>query len=150
MTGQTARTASLCACGGMAVRRVNQFVLQDELWWDSEFSCGSCDTHLCEHAGPGPAPDHVREALLAAHGPARLRLAGSVPSPVPALKVLREVTAASLSRARDLVGELSRDGLVGTLPEMEFLMVRLRARGVPVDIDRPPCPGAASGAAGPS
>ncbi|MFJ1800055.1 hypothetical protein [Streptomyces sp. NPDC088180] len=55
---------------------------------------------------------------------------------MPALKVFREVAAASLSRARELVGELSHDGLVGTLSEMEFLKARLRARGVPVDVDR--------------
>ncbi|OEV22528.1 hypothetical protein AN221_01290 [Streptomyces nanshensis] len=120
----------------MAVRQVNQFILHDELWWDSEFSCGSCGTYLCEHAGPGPAPDDVRETLLAAHGSVRLRLVGSVPSLVPALKVFREVSAASLSRARELVGELSRDGLVGTLSEMEFLKARLQTRGVPVDVDR--------------
>lgn len=75
-------------------------------------------------------------ALLAAHDPVRLRLVGSVPSLVPALKVFREDTAASLSRARELVGELSHDGLVGTLPEMEFLKARLQMRGVPVDVDR--------------
>lgn len=120
----------------MAVRQVNQFVHHDELWWDSEISCGSCGTYLCEQAGPGPAPDDVREALLAAHGSVRLRLVGSVPSLVPALKVFREVAAASLSRARELVGELSQGGLVGTLAEMEFLKARLRMRGVPVDIDR--------------
>jgi hypothetical protein len=78
----------------------------------------------------------VREALLAANGPARLRLAGPLPGLVPALKVFREVSAVSLSRAHELVGELSGDGLEGTLPEMEFLMARLRTRGVPVDIDQ--------------
>ncbi|MFH8886385.1 hypothetical protein [Streptomyces californicus] len=150
MAGQTAKIASLCECGSMASRQVNQFILRDELWWDSEFSCGSCGTYLCEHAGPGPAPDEVREALLSAHGAVRLRLVGSVPALVPALKVFREISAVSLSRARELVGELSRDGLVGTLPEMEFLKVRLRTRGVPVDVDRPPHPDATSGAAGPS
>lgn len=40
VTGQTAKIASLCECGSMAVRQVNQFILHDELWWDSEFSCG--------------------------------------------------------------------------------------------------------------
>ncbi|MEV4942259.1 hypothetical protein [Streptomyces zaomyceticus] len=116
---------------------MNQFTHDDALWWDSELSCGACGIHLCEHAGPEPAPDDVREALLAAHGPARLRLAGPVTGLVPALKVLREVfPAASLSRARELAAELSHDGLVGTLPEMEFLRARLRLRGVHADIDR--------------
>lgn len=136
MTGQTAKITSRCDCRSTAVRQVNQFILHDELWWDSEFSCGCCGAYLCEHAGRGPAPDDVREALLAAHGPVRLRLVGPVPSLVPALKVLRELSAASLSRARELAGELSHDGLVGTLSEMEFLKARLQLRGVHVDIDQ--------------
>ncbi|WP_189969719.1 hypothetical protein [Streptomyces violascens] len=115
---------------------MNQFILHDELWWDSEFSCETCGTYLCEHAGPGPAPGVVRQALIADHGSFRLRLTGPVPSLVPVLKVFREVSAASLPRARELAGELSRDGLVGTLSEMEFLKARLHRRGVPVDISR--------------
>lgn len=137
MRGQTAKIATRCGkCGAMAVRQVNQFIYHDVLWSDSEFSCAACGTQMCEDSGPGTAPDHVREALLAANGPARLRLTGPMPSLVPALKVFREVSAVSLSRARELVGELSGDGLEGTLPEMEFLMARLRARGVPVKIDQ--------------
>lgn len=69
VTGQTARIASRCECGSVAVRQVSQFVLRDELWWDSEFSCGSCGIHLCEHAGPGPAPDDVRGLCSQRTGP---------------------------------------------------------------------------------
>ncbi|GAA3143469.1 hypothetical protein ACFQ0X_06740 [Streptomyces rectiviolaceus] len=136
MSGQTAKIASLCECGSVAVRQVNQFINHGELWWDAEFSCDSCGTYLCEQAGPGTAPDDVREALLAAHGPAKLRLAGPVASLVPAMKVFREVSAVSLSQARELVERLSHDGVVGTLSEMELLTTRLQLRGVPVDIDR--------------
>lgn len=136
MTGQTAKIAALCECGSAAVRQVNQFIDRGELWWDAEFSCDSCGTYLCEHAGPGTAPDDVREALLVAHGPATLRLVHPVPSFLPALKVFREVSAVSLTQARELVDELSRDGVAGTLPEMELLRTRLQLRGVPVDIDR--------------
>ncbi|ARI50707.1 hypothetical protein ACWEJZ_32910 [Streptomyces bacillaris] len=136
MTGQTAKTASRCACGSMAVRQVNQFVLSDELWWDSEFSCGACGTYLCDHAGPGPAPDDVREALLTAHGPVRLRLACPVPSLGPVMKVLRESAAISLSQARELAQDLSQEGLAGTLPEMEFLKARLQLRGIHATIGR--------------
>ncbi|GCE01834.1 hypothetical protein EHYA_09608 [Embleya hyalina] len=88
----------------MAVRQVNRFILRDQLWWDVEFACGSCGTYLCEHAGPGPAPDDVREALLAAHGPVRLRVVDPLPGLVPALKVFREVSG---PRCRGLV---SRSG----------------------------------------
>ncbi|MET9694747.1 hypothetical protein ABZY81_41215 [Streptomyces sp. NPDC006514] len=136
MTGQTAKIAALCECGSAAVRQVNQFIDHGELWWDAEFTCDSCGTYLCEHAGPGAAPDDVRVALLAAHGPARLRLVEPVSSLVPALKVLREVSVVSLSQVRELVEKLSHDGVVGTLSEIELLKTRLRLRGVPVDIDR--------------
>ncbi|WP_148001617.1 hypothetical protein [Streptomyces sp. adm13(2018)] len=115
---------------------MNQFVLHDELWWDAEFSCDACGAHLCEHAGAEPAPDDVRAALLAAHGPVRLRLVGPLPSRLPALKVVREVLSVPLPLARELVEELSREGLEGTAAEMEFLGGRLRRGGVPVDADR--------------
>ncbi|MEW2140006.1 hypothetical protein AB0892_26035 [Streptomyces sp. NPDC005409] len=61
---------------------------------------------------------------------------GPVPSLVPALKVFREISATSLSRARELVEELTRDGLVGTSSEMELLKARLQRRGLPVDVAR--------------
>ncbi|GAA2280965.1 hypothetical protein GCM10010430_78890 [Kitasatospora cystarginea] len=137
MTGQTVKIASLCECGGMAVRQVNQFINRGEVWWDAEFSCDSCGAYRCEHAGPGSAPDDEwRRALLVAHGPVRLRLAGPVSSLVPALKVFREVSGVSLPQARALVEELSSDGVVGTLSEMELLKTWPQIRGVPVDIDR--------------
>ena len=136
MTGQTAKVAAHCACGHVAVRQLNQFVSRGELWWDAEFSCDNCGTYLCEQAGQGTTPHDVREALLAAHGPATLRLAEPVPSLVPALKVFREAEAVSLSQARELAEHLSHDGVMGTLSEMELLRIRLRLRGVPVVIDR--------------
>ncbi|MGW3046276.1 hypothetical protein ACWC9T_41365 [Kitasatospora sp. NPDC001159] len=137
MTGQTVKIAALCECGDMAVRQVNQYINYDELCWDAEFFCDSCGSYRCEHAGPGAAPDDGwRQALLAANGPVRLRLAGPVPSLVPALKVFREVSGVSLPQARRLVDKLSSDGVVGTLAEMEFLKMRLQLRGIPVDIDR--------------
>ncbi|MGW3046062.1 hypothetical protein ACWC9T_40085 [Kitasatospora sp. NPDC001159] len=137
VTGQTVKIASLCECGDMAVRQVNQFIDFGELWWDAEFYCDSCGAYRCEHSGPGAAPDDEwRQALLAANGPTRLRLAEPVPSLVPALKVFREVSGVSLLQARRLVEELSSDSVVGTLAEMEFLRTRLQLRGLPVDIDR--------------
>jgi hypothetical protein len=119
----------------MAVRQVNQFINHGELWWDAEFFCDSCGAYMCEHTGSGAAPvDERREALLAANGPARLRLAGPVSSLVPALKVFREISAVTLPQARELVEELRRDGVVGTLSEMELLKTRLQPRGIPTEI----------------
>ncbi|MDY0814711.1 hypothetical protein [Kitasatospora purpeofusca] len=137
MTGQTVKIAALCECGHMAVQQVNQFINRGELWWDAEFSCDSCGSYRCEHAGPGTAPDDEwRQALLAANGAARLRLVRPVPSLVQAMKVFRDVSGVSLPQARGLVEQLSSDGVVGTLAEMEFLKTRLQLRGIPVDVDR--------------
>ncbi|MGW2256190.1 hypothetical protein ACWCXH_39565 [Kitasatospora sp. NPDC001660] len=137
MTGQTVKIAALCECGDMAVRQVNQYINFGELCWDAEFYCDSCGAYRCEHAGSGPAPDDEwRQALLAANGAVRLRLAGPVPSLVQAMKVFREVSGASLPQARGLVEQLSSDGVVGTLAEMEFLKTRLKLRGIPVAVER--------------
>ncbi|WP_232246292.1 hypothetical protein [Kitasatospora mediocidica] len=114
---------------------MNQFIQRDDLWWDAEISCDTCGMAGCEDSSPGRPPEDVRKALLTAHGPARLRVVGPMPSLVPALKVLREVSGASLPDARKQVDELRRGGLVGTLTEMEFLRLRLRRLGVPVDVE---------------
>ncbi len=88
----------------------------------------------CENSNPGRPPDDVRGALLTAHGAARLRVVGPTPTLVPVLKVLREVSGASLPDAREHADELRGDGMVGTLTEMEFLGMHLRRRGVPVEV----------------
>ncbi|MFD0375059.1 hypothetical protein [Streptomyces sp. NPDC127112] len=81
-------------------------------------------------------PEHIRQALLQAHGPSRLRLSGEVPSLVPVLKALRDAgDGLSLGEARARAWELAAGGLVGTLVEMEVLAVRLRARAVPVTVE---------------
>lgn len=135
MTGQTAKIESRCGgCGGTLVRQVNQFIDCGQLWWDAEVSCRTCGAGWCEHSGPGKAPEDVRSALLAEHGPSRLRVVGPAPSPVSVLKVLREVWGVSLPQARELADELTDTGLVGTLAEMEFLKTRLRSRGVAAEV----------------
>ncbi|GAA2316719.1 hypothetical protein GCM10010149_81050 [Nonomuraea roseoviolacea subsp. roseoviolacea] len=135
MTGQTAKIPSRCdRCGGSSVRQVNQFINCGQLWWDAEFSCAFCGDGGCEHAGPGQAPEDVRSALLAEHGPSRLCVVGPVASLVSVMQVLREVAKVSLPRARELADELTDTGLVGTLAEMEFLRNRLRSRGVIAEV----------------
>ncbi|MEV4114155.1 hypothetical protein [Nonomuraea sp. NPDC049695] len=135
MTEQTAKIESRCdGCGGTLVRQVNQFIHRNQLWWDAEFSCASCGDGGCEHSGPGQAPEDVRNALLAKHGPSRLCVVGQVSSLVSVMKVVREVSQVSLPRARELADELTDTGLVGTLAEMEFLKTRLRSRGVTAEV----------------
>ncbi|TMR18014.1 hypothetical protein ETD85_53900 [Nonomuraea zeae] len=115
---------------------MNQFVfVQDgQLCWDAEGGCVSCGTGWCEQFGSGETPEDIRGPLLAEHGPSRLCVTDPVPSLVSVLKVLREVWEVSLPRARELAGELTDTGLVGTLAEMEFLKIRLRSRGVAAEV----------------
>jgi hypothetical protein len=105
------------------------------LWWDAERRCPSCGVAQCEHAGPEGAPADVREALLIAHGPARLRLAGPLGDPVAALRVLREGAGVSLGRSRELLAELREFGLSGTAVEMAYWRVRLGERDVAAEVE---------------
>ncbi|MEU7743519.1 hypothetical protein [Nonomuraea sp. NPDC049158] len=135
MTEQMAKIESRCdGCGGTLVRQVNQFIHRDQLWWDAEFSCASCGAAGCEHSGPGQAPENVRSALLAEHGPSRLCVVGPVSSLASVVKVVREVSQVSLPQARELADKLTDTGLVGTLAEMELLRTRLRSRGVTAEV----------------
>ncbi|MFF8279874.1 hypothetical protein ACF05T_27835 [Streptomyces lateritius] len=80
-------------------------------------------------------PENIRQALIQAHGAARLRLSSGVPSLVPVLKVLREAGELSLAEARAQATRLAGAGLVGTLVEMRILAVRLQARAVTVTVE---------------
>ncbi|MFJ9691680.1 hypothetical protein [Kitasatospora sp. NPDC101183] len=118
------------------MRSVGQFLDGGrELAWDAEFACPACDTRMCEHSGPEAAPREVREALLAAHGPARLRLAAPLADPVPVLRVLRAGAGVSLRQARELLDELGEFGLAGTAVEMAFWRVRLAERGIAAEVE---------------
>ncbi|MFD8755549.1 hypothetical protein ACFV0O_31930 [Kitasatospora sp. NPDC059577] len=136
VTEQGARMAVRCGdCGGTAVRSVGQFLVHGrELWWDAERSCPHCDAYLCEHSGPEAIPADVRDALLTAHGPARLRLAGPLTDPVAALRALREGTSAPLQEARALLAELRDFGLSGTAAEMAYWKALLAGRGVAAEV----------------
>ncbi|TYB56648.1 hypothetical protein FXF51_43135 [Nonomuraea sp. PA05] len=117
------------------IRQVNQFVDDaGRLCWDTGFSCESCGDGGCEDFGSGETPGYIRDALLAEHGPSRLRLAGPVAGMVPVLKVLREELRVSLPQARELAGELAGPGLTGTSAEMEYLNLRLRRRGIAAEV----------------
>ncbi|MFH8382460.1 hypothetical protein ACH4E7_16155 [Kitasatospora sp. NPDC018058] len=132
---QGARMAVRCTdCGGAAVRSLGQFLRGGrELWWDAERRCPSCGAASCEHAGPEAAPADVREALLTAHGPARLRLTEPLDDPVAALRVPRK--GVPLTKARELLAELREFGLSGTAVEMAYWRVRLGERGVATEVE---------------
>ena len=122
-------TSTCVACGGVLVRDLGQFVDRGQLRWGIEGRCQVCPHTWCE-TGAGPAPQEIRQALLAEHGATRLRLATEEASPVPVLRALREMHHLSLGEARLTAAELSGAGVVGTSVEMAHLAEGLRKRSV--------------------
>ncbi|MFI1395858.1 hypothetical protein [Streptomyces sp. NPDC020681] len=127
---QGVKITSPCAtCGGVLVRDVGQFIDRGQLRWSVEGRCQACPNAWCE-MGADPAPEEIRQALLAEHGAARLRLATKETSLVPVLRALREIRHLSLGEARLTAADLSGVGLVGTSVEMAHLAEGLRKRSV--------------------
>nr|WP_237554943.1 hypothetical protein [Streptomyces sp. SID4948] len=111
----------MCAnCDGVLVRDLGQFIERGQLRWGVEGRCAACTNAWCE-TGTGPAPEEVRQALLAEHGAARLRLAAKNTSLVPVLRILREMHHLSLDEARLTAADLTGPGLIGTSVEMAHL-----------------------------
>ncbi|WP_354637620.1 hypothetical protein [Kitasatospora camelliae] len=112
-----------------------QFILDGRLWWGGESACRSCSACWCDEDTGGPTPEHLRQALLAAHGPARLRLTEPGAGAVAVLRALRELHGLSLAEARAAADELRDVGLVGTFVEVELVAARLRHHGVGVTVE---------------
>ncbi|MEU5798187.1 hypothetical protein ABZ800_32395 [Streptomyces sp. NPDC047813] len=137
---RSAEVASGCgACGGVPVRDPGQFVERGLLRRGVEGRCRSCPEGWCE-TGTGPAPEEIRQALLARHGPARLRLAGQPGRGglVPVLRALRETYGLPLGETRLMAAELSGAGLSGTFVERAYLAQGLRKRSVATTLAPPP------------
>lgn len=136
MITQGVRVTGRCgACGGATTCDVGQFFDRGMLRWGTEGRCADCLHGWCEQDSGPVTPENIRQALLQAHGPARLRLSGNVPSLVPVLQALRSARELSLGEARAQAAELAGTGLVGTLVEMKILGVHLRGRGIAVSIE---------------
>lgn len=120
------------ACGGVTTCDIGQFFDHAMLSWGTEGQCVDCPNAWCEQDSGPVTPENIRQALLQAHGPARLRLSGDVPSLVPVLQALRDAGELSLGEARALTRQLVENGLTGTLVEMEILAIRLRRRAIEV------------------
>lgn len=136
MITQGVRVAGRCgACGGETSCDVGQFHDRGALRWGTEWLCRDCGHGGCEQDSGPVTPEEIRQALLRAHGPARLRLCGDLPSLAPVMRALREVRGASLGEARAQAADLAGNGLTGTLVEMEVLALHLRRRAVEVRVD---------------
>ncbi|OEJ22663.1 hypothetical protein BGK67_00495 [Streptomyces subrutilus] len=105
------------------------------LRWGTEGQCADCPNGWCEQDSGPVTPEHIRQALLQAHGPARLRLSGEVPSLVRVLQALRSAQELSLGEAKAQAAELAETGLIGTLVEMEILAIHLRRRAITVTVE---------------
>ncbi|MDX2561214.1 hypothetical protein PV371_16320 [Streptomyces sp. TX20-6-3] len=128
-------TGRCSACGGTTTCDVGQFFDHGMLHWGTEGRCASCPNGWCEEDSGPITPESIRQALLQAHGPARLRLSGDTPSLVPVLQALRSARELSLGEARAQATELAETGLTGTLVEMEILAVHLRRRAIAVSVE---------------
>lgn len=128
-------TGRCSACGGTTTCDVGQFFDHGMLRWGTEGRCVDCPNGWCEEDSGPVTPENIRQALLQAHGPARLRLSGDVPSLVPVLQALRGARELSLGEARAQATELAETGLIGTLVEMEVLAVHLRRRALAVRVE---------------
>ncbi|MFC7308162.1 hypothetical protein ACFQVC_28555 [Streptomyces monticola] len=122
-------TSTCVACGGVLVRDLGQFVDRGQLRWGIEGRCQACPDAWCE-TGAGPAPQEIRQALLAEHGAVRLRVATEEVSPVHVMRALREMRQLPLGEARMAAAELSGAGVVGTAVEMAHLAEGLRKQSV--------------------
>ncbi|MFE9404764.1 hypothetical protein ACFYNY_23850 [Streptomyces sp. NPDC006530] len=122
-------------CGGVLIRDIGQFIDGGQVWWGTEGRCQACPAAWCEQDSGGTTPEEIRQALLAKHGPARLRLAGPESSLVPVLHALRETHGLALAQARAMADELKTTGLVGTLVEMELVAAGLRRRSVAATVE---------------
>ncbi|KPI31827.1 hypothetical protein OV450_7059 [Actinobacteria bacterium OV450] len=128
-------TGRCSACGGTTTCDVGQFFHRGMLRWGTEGHCADCPNAWCEQDSGPVTPENIRQALLQAHGPTRLRLSGDVPSLVPVLQALRSTQALPLDEARAQAAELVGTGLIGTLVEMEILALHLRRRAIAVSVE---------------
>nr|WSX47791.1 hypothetical protein OG409_01740 [Streptomyces sp. NBC_00974] len=136
MITQGVKITTRCeACGGVLMRDTGQFIDRGRLWWGTEGTCLACPVAWCEQDFGDTTPEEIRQALLAEHGPARLRLTEPEASAVPVLRALREVHGLSLAQARAMTDELKTTGLVGTFVEMELVASRLRHHSVEVTVE---------------
>lgn len=136
MITQGVKLTTRCeACGGVLSLDLGQFIYDQQLWWGTSGECTACPNAWREEDTGGTTPPHIRDALLAEHGPAQLHLAEAEPHLLPALQALREVLHLSLSQARAMADTLQETGLTGTLVETELIADGLRRRSVAITIE---------------
>jgi hypothetical protein len=118
-------------CGTEAAYHAGVIAIDGVLHWSVGGTCPACGDGR-EECGRHVLPEHVRAALIAAHG----EVVRAEPLPgsagAPALKTVREVFGVPLSEVRGRLRALAEDGERGTAQEMALLAGRLREGGFAV------------------
>jgi hypothetical protein len=124
---QEAVTIHPCpACDADRIRTVTQASVRGELRWDAEWECAGCGA--AEHEGGAePAPDWLRAALLAAHGPWVPYVPPGTPRPA-LLRALRRADPTLTLRAAAAFPAATHPT---TRTEAAHLAAHLRAHGIP-------------------
>lgn len=130
-------------CGAVMRCSVREAIIEGRLRSEIESKCASCGNGWAT-CSDGP-DDYVRSALLAAHGPSRLRVAGGpFDDDALLLGLLRRYDGGGLSgvnsglfEVNSKVAEIRTVGCTGTSVEMELLARVLRAAGYSVVLEGP-------------
>jgi len=113
---------------------VREVIIEGRLRSEIESRCAACGNGWAT-CSDGP-DDYVRSALLAAHGPSRLRLAGGpFDDDALLLNLLRRYDNSALFEVNAKIAEIRTLGCTGTSVEMELLARVLRAAGYSVVVD---------------
>ncbi|EMF02203.1 hypothetical protein J7W19_03690 [Streptomyces mobaraensis NBRC 13819 = DSM 40847] len=127
-------------CGAATDHHGVQTLLPDgRLRWDAESTCAACGSAFA--ACGGEPPGERRDQMLAAHGPAKLRIRTPPPTAAVIMRVLRATLGVDLASARALSRRVLDGDCWGTLPETELLARRLRASGIDAVAERIPAAG---------
>ncbi|KAB7837008.1 hypothetical protein FRZ00_24345 [Streptomyces mobaraensis] len=129
-------------CGAVTDHHGVQTLLPDgRLRWDVESTCAACGSAFA--ACGGEPPGERRDQMLAAHGPAKLRIRTPPPTAAVIMRVLRATLGVDLASAsaRALSRRVLDGDCWGTLPETELLARRLRASGIDAVAERIPAAG---------
>ncbi|MFF1692263.1 hypothetical protein ACFVXC_01380 [Streptomyces sp. NPDC058257] len=117
------------ACEGWVV----QIAEKGKLRWETELACNECGI---EHDGDwGPAPESIRQRLIAAHGASRVCVSDVVPGG-KILKTFRDIFALSIQEAKRAAGDLTTGGWQGTKVETSLITEILGS----YDIEARECP----------
>ncbi|WP_280357644.1 hypothetical protein [Nocardia otitidiscaviarum] len=126
-------TTECIGCGALIEATVVEVLTAGTHQWDLEGECQICGHHWNECGYTAPLAG-MRAAILAANGPATMRLVGGNITTAEIMRALRTVRTLPLVEARNLAAKLGEPGLEGTRVEVEALAAPLRAIGAIVHI----------------